>query len=99
MELFCEFSVHEYMDEHPRKHVRTFIGESKEDIEGKAREYAKQMTDAYSGGPTTFVKVMNKQEAETHIDELIAYENANPQPDSEEFKQEMLNLLHKCYNS
>ena len=35
--------------------------------------------------------------AEAHIDELIAYENANPQPDSEEFKQEMLNLLHKCY--
>lgn len=97
MELFCEFSVHEFIDEFPRKEVRTFIGESEEDIESNARDWAKQMTDMYSGGPTTFIKVMNKQEAEAHINELITYEDANPQPDSEEFKQEMWNLFHKCY--
>lgn len=97
MELFCEFSVHEYMDEYPRKHVQTFIGESKEDIESKAKEWATQMTLAYSGGPTTFIRVMNKQEAEAHIDELIAYEDANPQPDSEEFKQEIMSIFNKCY--
>ena len=97
MELFCEFSVHEYMDEHPRKEVRTFIGESEEDIESKAKEWATQMTLAYYGGPTTFIRVMNKQEAEAHIDELIAYEDANPQPDSEEFKQEIMSIFNKCY--
>lgn len=97
MELFCEFSVHEYMDEHPRKHVQTFLGETKEDIEKNAKEYASQMTLAYSGGPTTFIKVMNKEEAETHIKEVIAYEDAHPQEDSEEFKQEMWNIFYRCY--
>lgn len=97
MELFCEFSVHEYMDEHPRKHVQTFLGETKEDIEKNAKEYASQMTLAYSGGPTTFIKVMNKEEAEAHIKDVIAYEDAHPQEDSEEFKQEMWNIFYRCY--
>ena len=97
MELFCEFSVHEYMDEYPRKHVQTFLGETKEDIEKNAREYASQMTLAYSGGPTTFIKVMNKEEAEAHIKDVIAYEDAHPQEDSEEFKQEMWNIFYRCY--
>lgn len=97
MELFCEFSVHEYMDEHPRKEVRTFIGESEEAIEDTAKKWAKQMTDSYSGGPTTFVKIMNKEEAEAHIEDVIAYEDAHPQEDSEEFKQEMWNIFYRCY--
>lgn len=97
MELFCEFSVHEYMDEHPRKHVQTFLGETKEDIEKNAKEYASQMTLAYSGGPTTFIKVMNKEEAEAHVKDVIAYEDAHPQEDSEEFKQEMWNIFYRCY--
>ena len=97
MELFCEFSVHEYMDEHPRKEVRTFIGESEEVIENNAKKWAKEMTIRYSGGPTTFVKVMNKEEAEAHIKDICAYEDAHPQPDSEEWKQEMWNLFYKCY--
>ena len=98
MELFCEFSVHEYMDEHPSKHVRTFIGENAETIEKTARDYARQMTDAYSGGPTTFIKVMNKEEAEAHIKDVIAYEDAHPQEDSEDFKKDMLDILHRCYS-
>ena len=97
MELFCEFSVHEYMDEHPRKHVQTFLGETEEDIEKNAKEYASQMTLAYSGGPTTFIKVMNKEEAEAHIKDVIAYEDEHPQEDSEEFKQEMWNIFYRCY--
>ena len=98
MELFCEFSVHEYMDEYPRKHVRTFIGESKEVIEDTAKKWAKGMTEMYSGGPTNFVKIMNKEEAEAHIKEICAYEDAHPQEDSEEWKHEMWNLFYKCYN-
>ncbi len=98
MELFCEFSVHEYMDEHPRKHVQTFLGETKEDIEKNAKEYASQMTLAYSGGPTTFIKVMNKEEDEENIKDVIAYEDAHHQEDSEDFKKEMLDILHRCYS-
>lgn len=97
MELFCEFSVHEYMDEHPRKEVRTFIGESEEAIESSARDWAKRMTACYSGGPTNFVKVMSKEEAESHIREIVTYEDEHPQEDSETFKQEMWNLFYKCY--
>ena len=85
------------MDEHPRKEVRTFIGESKEAIEDVARKWARAMTDNYSGGPTTFVKIMNKEEAEAHIKEICDYEDNHPQEDSEEFKQEMWNLFYKCY--
>lgn len=98
MELFCEFSVHEYMDEYPRKHVQTFLGETKEDIEKNAKEYASQMTLAYSGGPTTFIKVMNKEEAEAHIKDVIAYEDAHPQEDSEDFKKDILEIFHRCYS-
>jgi len=98
MELFVEFSVHEYMDMYPRKHVRTFIGESKEAIEKTAKEWAKQMTDMYSGGPTSFVKIMNKEEAEAHIKDVIAYEDAHPQEDSEDFKKDILDILHRCYS-
>ena len=97
MELFCEFSVHEYMDEHPRQEVRTFIGENAEAIESSAKDWAKRMTYNYSGGPTNFVKVMNKEEAEAHIKDICAYEDAHPQEDSETFKQEMWNLFYKCY--
>jgi hypothetical protein len=57
------------------------------------------MTDAYSGGPTTFIKVMNKEEAEAHVLELCEYEDAHPQPDSAEFKENIRNIFNQCYNS
>lgn len=63
MEKFCEFSVHEYMDMHPYKKVRTFKGDNESEITANAVEWAKQMTQTYSGGPTNFVKIMSREEA------------------------------------
>lgn len=97
MELFCRFEVHEYMDEHPRQETRTFLGNTEEEIAENAKKWAKSMTEMYSGGPTTFVKVMTKDEAEAHVREVCAYEDAHPQEDSETFKQKIWNLFYKCY--
>ena len=57
MKKFVEFSLHEYMDEHPTQQVRLWEGETIEAIEAEARAWAKQMTELYSGGPTSFIKI------------------------------------------
>jgi hypothetical protein len=98
MELFCKFEVHEYMDMYPRDHVRTFIAEDEEAIKKEAIRYAQHMNQNYSGGTTRFIKVMTKEEAEAHVKDVIAYEDAHPQEDSEDFKKEMLDILHRCYS-
>ena len=98
MELFCEFSIHEYMDMYPRKHVRTFIADSEDSIREAASKWADQMNHMPCSEHTTFVKVMNKEEAEAHIKDVIAYEDAHPQEDSEDFKKDMLDILHRCYS-
>lgn len=97
MELFCKFEVHEYMDMYPRDHVRTFIAKDEETIKKEAIRYAQHMNQNYSGGTTRFIKVMTKEEAEAHVKSICDYEDKHPQPDSEEFKQEMWNLFYKCY--
>lgn len=98
MELFCEFSVQSPMDMHPTKHVRTFIADSEDSIREAAIKWADQMNHMPCSEHTTFVKVMNKEEAEAHIKDVIAYEDAHPQEDSEEFKKDMLDILHRCYS-
>ena len=98
MELFCQFEVHDYMDEYPRKHVRTFIANDEESIRKEAIKYAQHMNKYYSGGTTKFIKVMNKDEAEAHIKEICEYEDQHSQEDSETWKQEMWDLYNKCYN-
>lgn len=97
MELFCKFEVHEYMDMYPIDHVRTFIAEDEQAIKKEAIRYAQHMNQNYSGGTTRFIKVMTKEEAEAHVKSICDYEDKHPQPDSEEFKQEMWNLFYKCY--
>ena len=98
MELFCEFSVQSPMDMYPAKHVRTFIADSKDNIREAAVKWADQMNHMPCSEHTTFVKIMNKEEAEAHIKDVIAYEDAHPQEDSEDFKKEMLDILHRCYS-
>jgi len=98
MELFCQFEVHDYMDEYPRKHVRTFIANDEEAIRKEAIKYAQHMNRNYSGGTTTFIKIMNKEEAEAHIKEVCDYEDQHPQEDSSEFKDKIVSLFNKCYN-
>ena len=98
MELFCEFCVQSPMDMYPTKHVRTFIADSEDSIREAASKWADQMNHMPCSEHTTFVKVMNKEEAEAHIKDVIAYEDAHPQEDSEDFKKDMLDILHRCYS-
>lgn len=63
MKRFVKFSIHEYMDLYPRTETRMYEGDSLESITTKAKEWAEYMTEAYSGGPTTFDKVLTEQEA------------------------------------
>ena len=57
MKRFVEFSLHEYMDEHPTQQVRIVESENLEAIEIISKEYAAGISKVYSGGPTSFVKV------------------------------------------
>ena len=98
MELFCEFSVQSPMDMYPTKDVRTFIADSEDNIREAAIKWADQMNHMPCSEHTTFVKIMNKEEAEAHIKHVIAYEDAHPQEDSEDFKKDMLDILHRCYS-
>ena len=97
MEKFCLFKVHEYMDMYPSDHVQTMIAEDEEAIKKEAIRFAQHMNQNYSGGTTRFIKVRTKEEAEAHVKSICDYEDKHPQPDSEEFKQEMWNLFYKCY--
>ena len=98
MEKFCLFRVHEYMDMYPRDHVQTIIAEDEETIRKEAIRFAQHMNQNYSGGTTTFIKVMSKEEAQAHVDKLADYEKNHPQPDSEDFMNGIMKLFNKCYN-
>ena len=98
MELFCKFSVQSPMDMHPTNHVRTFIADSEDNIREAAIKWADQMNHMPCSEHTTFVKVMNKEEAEAHIKEVCDYEDQHPQEDSNEFKDKIVSLFNKCYN-
>ena len=63
MKRFVRFSVHEYMDARPHIEMRIYEGDSLESITTKAKEWAENMTKAYSGGPTSFEGVLTAQEA------------------------------------
>ena len=67
MEKFVEFSVHEYMDMYPHKEITTIKGESIEEIKENAVKHAKRMTEVYSGGPTSFVKILSREEAAEYL--------------------------------
>lgn len=96
MERFCRFSVHEYMDESPYTSMRTFKGETLEDVENNARNWAQEMTKNYSGGTTTFVKVLTKEEAREWIDsEWNSIQNPN-ELDLEWFNR-VNTIFNECY--
>ena len=96
MELFCEFSVHEYMDMYPRTTVRTFVADDLEGIQNAAKEYARYMNTNYSGGSTTFIKVMSKEEARKYIEKQCAIVDPKLE-DPEEFSDRVWKIFHDCY--
>lgn len=93
---FQLFSIHEYMDEHPWEEVRI---STKED----AIEYARHMTEVYSGGPTTYVKELTEEEAMKYILNQCEYALNHPAEDEEElekYQNVISNLMQKyweCY--
>lgn len=70
IQRFCKFRVHEFMDPEPSEEVRVFTDTSEEEIQKRCEEWADMMSREYSGGPTTFVAIMSKEEAKTWIDSL-----------------------------
>jgi len=63
MKKFVEFEVYEYMDMYPSKEIKIFEGANLIEIQSKAISWAREMTNVYSGGPTRFVKILDKSEA------------------------------------
>ena len=83
---------------YPTKHVMTFIADSEDNIREAAIKWADQMNHMPCSEHTTFVKIMNREEAEAHIKEVCEYEDQHPQEDSDEFKDKIISLFNKCYN-
>ena len=99
MKKFVEFSLHEYMDEHPTQQVRIWEGETIEAIEVEAIAWAKQMTELYSGGPTSFIKVWTKEEAREWIDKNKAQIGENPSSENKEWIDSVEDAFYTCYIS
>ena len=99
MKKFVEFSLHEYMDEHPAQQVRIWEGKTIKAIEAEAIAWAKQMTKLYSGGPTSFIKVWTKEEAREWIDKNKAQINENPSSEDKEWINSIEDAFYTCYIS
>lgn len=67
MEKFCLFRSHEYQDLYPQEFVRTFVGNTIEEITKAAEDYEAYMSQAYSGGTTKFLRVMDYEEAFNYV--------------------------------
>lgn len=97
MKKFVEFSLHEYMDKFPRQQVRVWEGETIEAIKTEAKAWAKQMTELYSGGPTSFVKVWTKEEAREWIDRNKAQIGEDPSSEDKEWIDSVEEAFYTCY--
>ena len=60
MRKFIEFKLHDYMDMYP---TSSFIAME----ESEVQDYVDYMRKNYSGGTTSFVRVLTKEEATEHI--------------------------------
>ena len=97
MKRFVEFSLHEYMDMYPRQQVRVWEGETIQAIEAEARAWAKQMTELYSGGPTSFIKVWDFNEANNWFIKELKAIGSNPDSADEEWIENAKKTLEECY--
>lgn len=99
MKRFVEFSLHEYMDEHPTQHVRIMEGENLEAIEKASKETAENVSKLYSGGPTSFVKVWTKEETREWIDRNKAQIGEDPSSEDKEWIDSVESAFYTCYVS
>jgi hypothetical protein len=95
MKRFVKFSVHEYMDMHPHTEMRIYEG-SLESITTKAKEWAENMTKAYSGGPTTFEGILTEEEAFNWLKQEI---QSIKYPSKEDFEwiKKTIDSINECY--
>ena len=97
MKKFVEFSLHEYMDMYPTQQVRIMEGKNLEAIQVEAKAWAKQMTELYSGGPTSFVKVWTKEEAREWIDRNKAQIGEDHSSEDKEWINSVEDAFYTCY--
>lgn len=89
-----EFETQDYMDMYPNKEVRAFKAESVEVITQKAILWAKAMNENYSGGTTTFKKVMSQTESIQFISKRIVEISGNL-PTDLKFVEELTSILEE----
>ena len=99
MKRFVEFSLHEYMDEHPTQQVLIMEGKNLEAIESASKEYAADISKVYSGGSTSFVKVWTKEEAREWIDKNKAQIGENPSSEDKKWINSIEDIFYTCYVS
>ena len=99
MKRFVEFSLHEYMDEHPTQQVLIMEGKNLEAIESTSKEYAADISKVYSGGSTSFVKVWTKEEAREWIDRNKTQIDEDPSSEDKEWINSIEDIFYTCYVS
>ena len=99
MKRFVEFSLHEYMDEHPTQQVLIMEGKNLEAIEGTSKEYVADISKVYSRGSTSFVKVWTKEEAREWIDRNKAQIGEDPSSEDKEWINSIEDIFYTCYVS
>lgn len=99
MKRFVEFSLYEYMDEHPTQQVLIMEGKNLEAIESTSKEYAADISKVYSGGSTSFVKVWTKEEAREWIDRNKAQIGEDPSSEDKEWINSIEDIFYTCYVS
>lgn len=101
MKKFHVIQIHDYMDMYPRKQVICLE-------EDKIQDWCKEMNLAYSGGTTTFVKTMSKEEALSYcIDEIdkiinnpiVSKDNGDLDSIDVEDIKKVINLFKQSYGS
>lgn len=93
---FCLFELHEYMDMYPTKKVRMYEGKDEADIARQAREFAKYMTEEYSGGPTRYIRIMSAEEAQKNVQDNINREK-KLYPGDMEYINRAVNMYNEAY--
>ena len=99
MKKFVEFSLHEYMDEHPTQQVLIMEGKNLEAIESTSKEYAADISKVYSGGSTSFVKVWTKEEAREWINRNKAQIGEDLSSEDKEWINSIEAIFYTCYVS
>lgn len=101
MKKFHIVETHDYMDFHPRQRVICME-------ESQIKDWCKEMNMSYSGGTTTFVKTMSKEEALSHcIDEIdkiinnpiVSRDNGDLDSIDVEDIKKVINLFKQSYGS